>query len=181
MQPELATVTPHHVAYAIEETDDSIGLLGVAVPAYGGIDGFGAQGVQISPTDWSRVNLLVHGVAPYGVPTLRSRDANPHQLESWLMPDVGTDRWDSHTREWHTVENANKARGLWGRLTLRAAHQERRMDAGNIDANLLAEAIRRLEGLGWRTISVRRLAAIAAGDNSQLPHDRAGKAEGRLS
>lgn len=167
---QAAAVAPRHIVYAVEETDDGEGvLLGIAVPAYGGRAGFGVEGVRIAPADWSRVSLVVHGVAPLGVPTLRSPDDDPANLESWVLPDVGTDRWDAHTREWATVETPGEARRSWHRLTLRAAHQERLLDVEDVDVDLIAEAVRRADRLGWRTISVSRLAAIAAGDRAHLP------------
>lgn len=160
---------PSHIAYALEETNDSIELLGISVPAYAHVGGFGVDGVRITPSDWGRVSLVVHGIAPHGIPALRNADADPSLLESWLMPDVGTDRWDAHTREWHPIETPEQARATWSRLVLRASHQEHRLDAGNVDTALLAEAVRRADRLGWRTLSVSRLVALAAGDEAQLP------------
>ena len=169
MTDTRTTVAPHHIAYAVNEIGDRPELLGIAVPAYGCVAGFGVTGLHIVPADWSRVTLVVHGVAPHGVPTLRSPDADPARLESWLLPEVGTDHWDAHTRDWTPVADPAQARRSWHRLTLRAAHQERRLDTDNVDAGLLAEAVRRADRLGWRTVSVTRLLALAAGDRAQLP------------
>lgn len=160
----MATVVkPGHITYAVEEAGKGDTLLGISVPAYG------HGGVHVVPADWSRVNLVVHGVAPIGAPVLVDPDADPTLLESWVLPAIGSEDWDRHTEEWHTVEDPQVAERKWHRLHLRAAFLERYLDVENVRADLLAEAVRRADRLGWRSISMRRLVALAGGDDDQLP------------
>ncbi|RJQ66132.1 hypothetical protein D5S17_35475 [Pseudonocardiaceae bacterium YIM PH 21723] len=126
---KIVTVQPRHIAYAVDElANDGQGeLVGISVAAYSRAYRFGSTGLHLVPKDWSRVTLTVHGVPPLGAPVLRDGKADPRDLTSWELPEVGTDLWDRYTVEWHPIEpgDQDRARALWHRLTLRAAHAEK--------------------------------------------------------
>ncbi|WP_157528725.1 hypothetical protein [Nocardia sp. NRRL S-836] len=66
-------------------------------------------------------------------------------------------------------ESAEQARLSFYRLAARAAFLHRRFDEGNIRTDLLAEALRQADRLNWRSISTKRLRALARGDATALP------------
>lgn len=158
-------VRPATAVYATTEIDGEARLVGVSVPDFGVSDP-----VQLMPADDVVVHHIAHANTPATVPVLCSPDADPRSLASWRLPaGFGTIDWSDELVDEALPESPEQTRSSWHRLAVRAAFLHRRFDDGNVRADLLAEGLRLADQYNWRSISTKRLRALAAGDTSALP------------